>query len=184
MFRVGIKHPVRGWVACGSVGRRNFGGDKNVDAGGLFRTITDSRERELAFRPDTGTNSARRRCDRISADKQFAHRQVAIRRAWRWTMPCRLPVGDRLEICATVLGELPEKTPQPASQLEESIDVGHFPKVDEPASAPNRRGNGAGWNRSDGGGVVLFHAKIHTSRVSTHSTGGFFPCDSRRPTRP
>jgi len=34
---------------------RDFGGDKNVDAGGLFATITDSRERNLAFRPDTGT---------------------------------------------------------------------------------------------------------------------------------
>jgi hypothetical protein len=32
-----------------------FYGDKNVDAGGVFITITDSRERKLAFRPDTGT---------------------------------------------------------------------------------------------------------------------------------
>jgi len=32
-----------------------FYGDKNVDAGGVFITITDSREHKLAFRPDTGT---------------------------------------------------------------------------------------------------------------------------------
>jgi len=34
---------------------QEMSGDKKVDAGKRIRTITDSHERKLAFRPDTGT---------------------------------------------------------------------------------------------------------------------------------